>query len=147
MALVRELVAADIPAIFAVRLSTTESAITEERLKDLGITPETTAAAIRNNLKGWVAELDGEVTGFVMGDKNTGEVTVLALRPESEGLGLGKQLMQQVSEWLFAMGHDELWLLTGAIPTFRAYGFYQAIGWQPTGERIDANEKFILRRA
>ena len=147
MALVRELVAADIPAIFAVRVSTTENAINEAQLNDLGITPESTEAAICDNLKGWVAEVDGEVTGFVMGDKNTGEVTVLALRPESEGRGLGKQLMQQVSEWLFAMGHDELWLLTGAIPSFRAYGFYQAIGWQPTGERVDANEKFILRRA
>ena len=144
---VRELVAADIPAIFAVRVSTTENAINEAQLTELGITPESTEAAIRDNLKGWVAEVDGEVTGFVMGDKNTGEVTVLALRPEHEGRGLGKQLMQQVSEWLFAMGHDELWLLTGAIPSFRAYGFYQAIGWQPTGERVDANEKFILRRA
>ncbi len=147
MARVRELVAADIPAIFAVRVSTTENAITEERLKDLGITAETTAAAIRNNLKGWVAEVDGEVTGFVMGDKDTGEITVLALRPEFEGRGLGKQLMQQVTEWLFTVGHDELWLLTGAIPSFRAYGFYQAIGWQPTGEIVDADEKFVLRRS
>ena len=147
MALVRELVAADIPAIFAVRVSTTENAITIEQLDDLGITPESTEAAIRNNLKGWVAEVDGEVVGFVMGDKDNAEVTVLALRPETEGRGIGRELMRRVTEWLFAEGHDELWLLTGAISSFRAYGFYQAIGWQPTGERVDANEKFILRRS
>ena len=147
MALVRKLVAADIPAIFAVRVSTTENAITAEQLSHLGITPASTEEAIRNNLKGWVAEVDGEVVGFVMGDKDTGEVTVLALRPEAEGRGIGRELMQRVAEWLFAEGHAELWLLTGAIPSFRAYGFYQAIGWRPTGERVDANEKFIMRRS
>ena len=82
-----------------------------------------------------------------MGDKSSGELTGLALRPEFEGRGIGKLLLQQVQGWLFANGHQELWLVTSAEPSFRAYGFYQSQGWQATGEiNEDEDEKFTYRR-
>lgn len=139
--------AADIPAVFTVRVSTTENTMTLERLEELGITPESIADAITGSAKGWVCELADIVVGFVMGDADSGEITVLALHPDHERQGFGKQLMQQACQWLFDAGHDQLWLLTGADPALRAYGFYQALGWLPTGEYPDGDdEKFVLRR-
>ena len=137
----------DIPAVFSVRISTTENSMTLERLEELGITPQTIAKAITEHAKGWVCEVDNAIVGFVMGDVESGEATVLALHPDHERQGYGRQLMQPVCQWLFDAGHKQLWLLTGADPALRAYGFYQALGWLPTGEYPDGDdEKFVLRR-
>jgi ribosomal protein S18 acetylase RimI-like enzyme len=145
---IRELTAADLPQVFEVRVSTVENIITSSRLSELGITPESLAAAIQDSAKGWVCEIEDKIVGFVMGDKSSGELTVLALLPEFEGGGIGKKLLGQVQDWLFAAGYEELWLVTSAEPAFRAYGFYQSQGWQPTGEiNSDQDEKFIKRRS
>lgn len=138
---------ADLPQVFEVRVATLENEITMARLVELGITPESLAVAIEDTAKGWVCEFGGKIVGFVMGDKSTGELTVLALLPEFEGRGIGKRLLESVEEWLFANGNEELWLVTSPEPSFRAYGFYQSQGWQPSGEiNSDQDEKFIRRR-
>ncbi len=142
----REMTAADMPQVFDVRLATTENAVTIERLEEKGVTPASLAAAIEASAKGWVCEEDDKIVGFAMGDSKSGEVTVLALLPRCEGRGIGKQLLLMVQDWLFASGHEEIWLVTSPDPVFRAYGFYQALGWRPTGEIIDGDEKFVLRR-
>ncbi len=137
---------ADLPEVFDVRVATLENAVSRAYLEELGITPESTAIALQSDAKCWVCESDNKVVGFSMGDKSNGEVTVLALLPDYEKRGYGKQLLACVRDWLFASGHDEIWLVTGATESFRAYGFYQAQGWQPTGEIIGEDERFILRR-
>ena len=138
---------ADLPQVFEVRVATLENEITMSRLTKLGITPESLTLALQESAKGWVCEIEEEIVGFVMGDKSCGELTVLALLPEFEGRGIGKQLLGCVQDWLFASGHEELWLLTSPEPSFRAYGFYQSQGWQPTGEIVESeDEKFIYRR-
>ena len=148
MAIFREMAAADIPEVFAVRLSTTENAISQERLDELGITPRSIAEAIQQDAKGFVCQVGEQITGFVMGDRNNGEVTVLAVHPDYEQQGFGKQLLQLIVDWLFSTGNEELWLLTGADTSFRAYGFYRSQGWQPTGEFTEnGDEKFILKQS
>ena len=137
---------ADLPQVFDVRVSTLENSVTLEYLEELGITPESVAAAIQDDAKGWVCETNGRIVGFAMGDKSDGEVTVLALHPDFEQRGYGKQLLARVRDWLFDAGHEEIWLLTGANESFRAYGFYQAQGWRPTGEVIGEDEKFVLAK-
>ncbi len=139
---------ADLPQVFKVRISTLENEISMSQLTELGITPESLTVAIQASAKGWVCEVGKYIVGFVMGDKSSGELTVLALLPEFEGRGIGKGLLKRVQDWLFAAGHDELWLFTSPEPAFRAYGFYQSQGWQPTGElNSDQDEKFIRRRS
>ena len=69
---------------------------------------------------------------------------MLALLPACEGRGIGKRLLTLVQGWLFASGRRQIWLVTEKNPNFRAYGFYQALGWRPTGEVIDGDEKFVL---
>ncbi len=149
MTVIREMSAADLPEVFTVRVSTVENTVTMEELEEYyELTPESLAEAMKDNAKGWVYEIDRKIVGFAMGDANSGEMTVLAVLPDFEGRGIGKQLLRKVQDWLFDLGHDELWLVTTPDPSYRAYGLYLSQGWHATGEMIDEDvEKFVLRRA
>lgn len=141
----RVMTAKDIPEAFSIRTSTIENALTLAELEeDYGLTPDSLGAAMKGSACGWVGEVDGKAVGFAMGDGATGEITVIAVRPEFEGLGLGTELLQTVQSWLFSKGHQELWLLTTPDPNLRAYKLYVAKGWSATGEIIDEDEKFVL---
>jgi ribosomal protein S18 acetylase RimI-like enzyme len=116
----------DIPAVLEVRFSTVENAITlEEMAADYGITPATIAASMQGDSRGWLCEDESKVVGFAMGDCTNGEVQVVAVRPGHEGRGIGKALLARVTDWLFAEGHEELWLGASPDPEVRATGFYR----------------------
>lgn len=124
----------DIPAVLAVRFATVENAITLEELEaDYGITPATIAASMASDSRGWLCEDESSVVGFAMGDRSSGEVQVVAVRPGHEGRGIGKALLTSVCDWLFAEGHDEIWLGASRDPELRATGFYRRLGWRRTG--------------
>ena len=36
---------------------------------------------------------------------------------------------------------EEIWLVTGNDPNFRAYGFYLHLGWNPVGVETEGYEK------
>jgi GNAT superfamily N-acetyltransferase len=95
------------------------------------------------SIVGVVAECNDEVIGFCSGDVNTGEVLVLALLPEYEGHGLGKNILVLVADKLFSFGMDKLWLAASPNPEIRAHGFYRHLGWVPTGV-IDKNRDEVL---
>ena len=138
----------DLAAAFAVRLSTLENAMTMERLARVyGITPQSLSEAMKSHVKGWLCEDSGKVVGFAMGDLASGEVQVVAVRPEHEGKGIGKNLLMLVQSWLFSEGFDEIWLLADPDPGLRAHGFYRKLGWQATGERRKGNEVMKRRKA
>ncbi|MEM6583041.1 MAG: GNAT family N-acetyltransferase [Pseudomonadota bacterium] len=137
----------DIADAFSIRISTIENALTLTELEeDYELTPESLAEAMEGSVRGWVGEVDSKVVGFAMGDNVTGELTVIAVRPEFEGMGIGTALLGKVENWLFTEGHRELWLLTTPDPDLRAYQLYTANGWIATGEIIEDDEKFVLRR-
>ena len=130
----RQMEISDLPAAFAVRLSTIENAITMDELeRDYGITPDSLADAMRSDVKGWLCEDGGTVVGFSMGDRSNGEVQVVAVRPDYEGRGVGKTLLAEVQAWLSSEGHREIWLYANSDPDIRATGFYRKLGWQATG--------------
>ena len=134
----------DLPEVIDIRVSVKENAITLARLSALGITTESLANALNTDSKGWVYIESGTMLGFVMGDGVTGEVYVLAVLPGHEKKGIGAGLMNAAQQWLFSQGHQQLWLKTSPDPSFRAYGFYKKLGWQPTGELDGEDEKFVL---
>ena len=137
----------DIPATLAVRLSTVENAITLERLKtDYGVTPQSIATAMASHVRGWLCEDAGTAVGFAMGDASTGEVLVVAVRPEYERNGVGEGVLSRLQTWLFAEGHGEIWLRANPDPHIRAYGFYRKLGWRPTGRMLDGDEVMSLRK-
>ncbi len=137
---------ADLTAVFEIRLAVTENKVTMSRLVELGLTPVSVAKALKGQAIGWVCTDSENVVGFAIGDGASGEVTVLATMPGYEGRGIGKTLMQLVQAWLFNKGHKEIWLVTEPNPGFRAYGFYQSLGWTPTGKMIGEDEKLTLQR-
>jgi ribosomal protein S18 acetylase RimI-like enzyme len=138
----------DLPAVFAVRVSTAENALTMEQLeRDYGVTPQSLAEGMKSDLKGWVCEEAGAVVGFAIGDRSTGEVHVVAVRPEYEARGIGKNLLSHVQTWLFSEGRQLIWLLANPDQRTRAHGFYRHLGWRPTGTLKGNDEVMTLQLA
>lgn len=125
--IIRDARAADIPAIFDVRTSVRENHISVEQMATMGITPETIGQALRDEPCIWVAEQDGQIVGFSMGDVADGCLFALFVRPGWEGNGIGRLLMDRAEAFLF-LRHQTIWLQTDA--TTRAAGFYERLGWQ-----------------
>ena len=144
----RQIQISDLPAVLAARLSTVENAITMERLEaDYGITMRSLSEAMTSHVKGWLCETSGVVVGFAMGNRSNGEVQVVAVLPEYEGKGIGKNLLVRVQAWLFSQGHEEIWLFADPDPKLRAHGFYKKLGWRGTGSLDKGNEIMKLRRS
>ena len=142
----REMSADDLPAVFELRVSTVENAITLEALeRDYGITPESLAEAMKGEVRGWLCEVDGKVVGFSMGDRSNGEVQVVAVLPGYEGRGIGRGVLKRVQDWLYASGHEEIWLCANPDPDIRATGFYRKLGWRKTG-RMKGEDEVLTRR-
>lgn len=127
--MIREIADSDIPALFVVRPLTRENAMSLEELESIGITEDSMRAAIKGSHRGWLYEEDSEVGGFVMGNSENGELTVIAMLPEHEGKGIGSELLTRVESWLESEGCQTAWLTTDINPSLRAYGFYLRHGW------------------
>jgi len=127
---IREITSADIPVLFELRPRTRETALTVEKLRILGITPESVAAWLKGSTEGWLCQTNaGEIVGFCMADISTGELLVIALPPEYERRGIGGKLMQCAESRLAQSGCSRAWLTTALDPALRAYGFYRHRGW------------------
>lgn len=118
--------AADVEAIFHVRTSVRENALTWDELAALGITPASIHAAITETPCAWVAERDGEVLGFAMADLPEACLFAVFVLPEHEGQGVGRQLIQAGEAALF-LHHPVIWLETDAAS--KAAAVYRHLGW------------------
>jgi hypothetical protein len=56
----------------------------------------------------------------------------------------GKQLLARTVNGLRSGGATRIWLAASPDPLRRAYGFYRAQGWQPTGERTSDDEEILV---
>lgn len=133
----------DVAAIFGVRCSVSENHMSLEELGALDITPET----VREMISGGgyivpVALVDEKIAGFAMAEISEGYVFALFVRPDQEGKGLGRALMQIVESGLAKHGIQEAWLATGSEPGIRAPGFYRHLGWVDSGFMDDGQLKF-----
>jgi len=125
----REIIAADVPALFDLRPRTRENVMTVEQLGRLGITVETVTESLSISHNGWLCADAGQVVGFSIADRSTGELAVVAVLPEYEGRGIGGRLMSLVESWLWKSGCTRAWLTTDVDTSLRAYGFYRHRGW------------------
>lgn len=140
----RPATADDVPACIEIRGQTRENAFSVEELRALGITQESWAAGVRSGeVPGFVACDAGRVTGYCFGDRDSGEIVVLALRPQSENQGAGKTLLGLTIQVLKNLGHKRLFLACASDPAVRSYGFYRHLGWKPTGERDEAGDDIL----
>lgn len=125
----------DAPECVRLRAMTRENAVSEARLREVGITAESWAADIAAGiLPGFVCRDGGDMAGYCFGNVETGEVVVLALLPEYEGRGFGRHLLGLVVNLLRERGHTRLFLGCAADPAVRSHGFYRHLGWRSTGE-------------
>ncbi|MBD9578997.1 GNAT family N-acetyltransferase [Pseudomonas sp. PDM23] len=135
---IRPATPADIDTLFDIRTSVRENHLSREQMAELGITPQVLAEAIESAPCAWVAEVDGITGGFAMVDTEEGELFALFVRPECEGLGMGRLLLAAAEEQLFRE-HGSIWLVTDGGDGIRANAFYRRHGWQVT-ERVDERD-------
>ncbi len=123
---------------------TRENAVSEDRLRALGITAETWANDIRcTELQGFVAQSNEELAGYCFGNTKSGEVVVLAVRPAHEGRGIGQRLLSLVVEQLTVRGHKKLFLGCSSDPRVRSYNFYRHLGWRSTGTVDERGDEIL----
>ncbi|MDR3406038.1 MAG: GNAT family N-acetyltransferase [Chthoniobacter sp.] len=123
----------DISRCLEVRSLVRENRYSVEALRREGITEETVTAMLATTHQGWVGEIDGEIVGFSMGNRSNGEFWVVAVLPEFEGQGIGRQLMELAVQWLRASTDAEIWLWTSPDVSTRAYALYRKFGWEDCG--------------
>ncbi len=134
----------DAATCIVLRGETRENAFSIAALAELGITQDSWRAAICDgSLPGHVAIEQGAIVGYCFGDRNSGEILVLALLPDYEGRGIGKQLLDLMVAELSHYGFKRLFLGCSAEPSSRSYGFYRHLGWRPTGAIDELNDEVL----
>jgi len=111
--------------------------VRENRLVSTVVTEGDYVPAIETTGRGWVAEEEGAIVGFAIGNSSTGNIWALFVDPRYEGRGHGRRLHDTMVEWLFGQAVPRLWLSTE--PNTRAQRFYERAGWSylgmlPSGE-------------
>lgn len=128
----------------AIRGRTRQNAIPAARLAELGIDERSWAASIASiAVVGHAACVDGALVGYCFGDTVSGEIVVLALPPEHEGRGLGRELLRRTMADLRARGHARLFLGCSDNSAARSYGFYRRLGWRSTGARDSFGDEVL----
>lgn len=137
----------DVGDMMRIRVAVKENALSEERLAALGITEASLVRMLGSDHGGWCAEVEGEVVAFAMVNHTQGTIFALFVHPDFEGRGVGSALLEAAVAHLAAAGHQRLTLTTGE--ETRAFRFYLARGWKPTGAHLrdDAELELTLSSA
>ena len=134
----------DSPDCITLRGKTRENSFSVEQLEAVGVTLESWRSGISNgSFPGYVGTVENELIGYCFGNRDTGEIVVLALLPEYEGKGIGKTLLNLMIEEFRGLGFDRLFLGCSSDPKVRSYGFYRHLGWRSTGTVDDANDEVL----
>jgi ribosomal protein S18 acetylase RimI-like enzyme len=137
-------VPSDTAECIELRGKTRENAITAARLASYGITVASWSKSVEEaRVIGYVCTDASRIVGYCYGDRQTGEIQVLALLPDYEGRGIGKTLLSLVVENLRSSGFKRLFLGCSRNPDHRSYGFYRHLGWRSTGT-LDAHSDEVL---
>lgn len=134
----REATIEDIPQIQIVRNS-----VTENTLSDPALVPDKDCEEfmfVRG--KGWVCEIDKQITGFAIADLKENNIWALFLLPAFEKQCIGKRLHDMMVDWYFTQTKDKVWL--GTSPNTRAESFYRKAGWKEIGTHGKGEIKFEM---
>lgn len=142
----RETGQSDIEQTFSVRASTRQNPIPISQLMAWGFTPASVWEKYsKGEYLGWVCEDKGKVVGFISGDVTTGEILVLAVLPEYEGMKIGKSLLALLGGSMHKKGRASLWLSASSDPKIRAHGFYRSNGWTPNGKTLENGDEILTK--
>ena len=105
-----------------------------ELLRSMGITAKSWGENIASGaLPGYVCIVDGGIVGYCFGVRDSGEIQVLAVLPDFEDQGIGRELMRLTTGRMADLGHSRLFLGCNPDPASRSHGFYRHLGWNSTG--------------
>lgn len=133
----------EVESLFGIRCSVTENHQSRDELAILGVT----VASIKEMIESGdyvttIAEMDERPAGFTMAQISEGYIFACFVRPEFEGQGVGRALMDAAEEGLRRAGVKKAWLSTGPGQDLRAIGFYRHLGWGVTGYLEDGQIRF-----
>ena len=117
----------DIPSLSYVRLSVKENVLNNPLL----VTENDYIRFLTSNGKGWLCEIDDQVTGFAIIDTDDNNIWALFVHPDYAQKGMGRKLHDTMLDWHFGQSSHHLWLSTS--PGTRAEQFYKIAGWKATG--------------
>lgn len=86
---------------------------------------------------------DSQTIGHCAGNCATGEILGLMVVPAHQGHGIAARLLSMVVDRLRTEGARRIWLASPPDPALRAYGFYRAQGWVPTGEKTSDGSEIL----
>ncbi len=136
----REATIQDIPQIQVVRNSVKENILSDPSV----VTNSDCIDFLTKRGKGWVCEIDRNIVGFAIVDLQDNNIWALFLHPDFEKKGIGRKLHDQMLNWYFNQGKDEVWL--GTTPNTRAESFYRKAGWIENGMNGDDEIKFEMTK-
>lgn len=140
----------DVETLFEIRTSVVENYQSREEIAELGITPESVTTMLETDCCAWIAEIDDQAIGFSIASATEKTIVGMFVLPTFEGRGAGRTLMQVTETWFWAKEIEEIWLVTGNNPNFRAYGFYLHLNWIPIGVESEGDfqgeMKFVKKR-
>ena len=134
----RQAIAADIPAISIVRYAVRENTLRPGIISDEDIRRE-----LEDTGRGWVVEVDDRIVAFAIGNATNANIWALFVRPDAEHRGHGRRLHDEMVKWLWSRDLQRLWLETGA--DTRARGFYASLGWQYVADAPRGQVRLELR--
>lgn len=134
----KEAKTSDIEQMSSVRLSVRENTLSNPGL----VTAKDYREYLVNRGKGWVCEIDKQIAGFSIADLQAHNVWALFVRPEYEGMGIGRKLHTIMMDWYFSQTNEKVWL--GTWPKTRADRFYRTYGWKETGKQPNGETRFEL---
>lgn len=112
--------------------------VRENRLSDpLRVTEADYLPFLAQRRASWVAESGGRLMGFAIANLESRSIWALFVSPDCEGRGIGRALLQHVTDALLQSGPEPISLVTE--PGTRAEQLYLAAGWtrvgvEPSGE-------------
>lgn len=139
----RQLIAADLPALYDIRFSVQENRIHPHQVHLLD------RSLLLDQISqggGCICESKSEQSAVgicvpIMGAKPM--ISVLFIRPSHHGRGIGKRLLQSSVDWLQQKGATEAYLVTD--PGSKADHFYQGLGWTRGGfDKFGVQVEFTL---
>lgn len=126
------------------RGKTRENAYSATALAAIGITLESWCEGIRNKTSpGFVCLDDERIVGMCFWDSPSGEVLVVAVLPEYENLGIGRNLLQRSLAEIEQDGHKRSFLGCNPNSNSRSYGFYRKLGWVTTGTTDSLGDEIL----
>ena len=142
---IREAALTDVLGIIRVRKQATENVMRQE------VTAEMLYRALQLDCKGYVAVSHDQIVGFCIGNKRRGSIWGLFVLPSYQGIGLGEQLLETTTHWLWKQkqGFFRKKLKRITLTTHKdakSEEFYQHLGWQRGQELPDEEVEYFIER-